>query len=1106
MYIAYGEERYNPRDKFQEFYKQFVDENNEFPYVRELERMEVEELRSIIINYEHLMDFDMRLASDLLKSPQEIINIASRALEEVIRENAETQDVEDYTGRFYARFHTIPRLVSLRELRAEHLDQLILVEGILVRTTKVRPLLAKAYYLCKECGEGIFKESVNGKISAPKECLAPECKSSKFTYIQEQSVFIDWQGVTIQERPELLPAGQIPRSIYCHLLDDLVDIVSAGDRVICTGMLKLVPKKREEEDAVSTFDVFMSVNYITGIHQELDVDTLTSEEIDTILELGKDPNIHLKLLRSLAPSIWGMEVEKEGICLMIFGGRDKILPDGIRLRGQSNVLLIGDPGTAKSQMLTYVHNLAPRSLFTSGKSSSAAGLTAAVIRDSDTGDFTLEAGALVLADRGIACIDEFDKISSRDRSSIHEAMEQQSFHFNTNITIKDDLGKLHTIKIGEYVDQLFAENKEKIIPGVDCEILEIENKHHMYTTNFSRIYLREIARISRHIAPDSFFQVKTKSGARVLVTPCHPVFLIHRGQICTVDAEFVQPNTIIPVPAKSMSRIHDEDSIRSKGEVEANQELVIPYTVLEHIYAMFESLASKPIELEEKMRQIERIVKDSCKIDLKHTYETQIRQRKLIEEVWRNETLFINIKRDFFLEVVRSIEKNLVISLFKSEQVWEESDQNYKVKKREEWNVESYKEFKSPLNYILYMYLLHEERERKGYKQFVKRTQFQEWVEENQSNKTLAYIIQAGYSRTFGVQYENNPVLGQRYRYILSTFWRETYLQMLSQFEEMINLLFNQQLTYTTISETMEIPNTGVHLAKYVYDVTIEPEHSFLSSDLILHNTVSIAKAGIVATLNARTSILAAANPRFGRYEVARTASENINLPPTILSRFDLIFIIRDKPQPDADAIKTEHILGLHRLEALDLEDPPISEELFRKYVAYAKLNVHPQLTKEASDVLRDYYLKIRGSSDDLMGTVAITSRQLEALVRLSESRARMALRDRVYVEDAETVIKIMEVSLRLAGIDPETGLQDIDVIMTGTSRSAGQRRVGVLELIENMVKERSGEPVTRLEIEAKAANIEISSGVFDRIFEGLKNDGTIYEPTSGYFAPTNRR
>ena len=1106
MYIAYGEGRYNPLDKFQEFYKQFVDENNEFPYVRELERMEVEGLRSIIINYDHLMDFDVRLATDLLSSPQEIIHVASEALEGVIRENAETQAVEDYAGRFYARFHTIPRVISLRELRAEHLNQLILVEGILVKASKVRPLLAKAYYQCNECGEGFFVENVNGRVSAPKACLAPICQSSKLTLVEEQSIFIDWQGVTIQERPELLPAGQMPRSIYCHLLDDLVDIVSAGDRVICTGMLKLVPKKKEREGSANTFDVFMSVNYITPIHQELDIDTLTSEEIDTILELGKDPNIHQKLLSSLAPSIWGMHVEKEGICLMIFGGRDKILPDGIRLRGQSNMLLIGDPGTAKSQMLTYVHNLAPRSLFTSGKSSSAAGLTAAVIRDSETGDFTLEAGALVLADRGIACIDEFDKISSRDRSSIHEAMEQQSFHFNTNITIKDDDGALCTVKIGEYVDQLFAENRDKIIPGVDCEILEIENKDQMYTTDFSRIYLREIDRISRHIAPDSFFQVKTESGSRVLVTPCHPIFLIHRGQICTVDAEFVQPNTIIPVPAKSISRIHDEDSIKSKSEIKVNQELVIPYTVLEHIYAIFESLTSKPVELKEKIRQIEKIVEDSCKINLRHRYETQIQQGKLIEETWRKDALLINIKRDFFLEVTRSIEKNLVTSLFKSEQMWEESDQNNKEKKGEEGNFESHNGFKSLFNYILYMRLLHEERERKGYKRFVKRTQFQEWVEESQSNETLAYIIHTGYARTIGVQYKSNPVLGQRYRYILSTFWRETYLQMLSQFEGITNLLFSQQLTYTTISEVTEIPNTGAHSTEYVYDVTIEPEHSFLSSDLILHNTVSVAKAGIVATLNARTSILAAANPRFGRYETTRTASENINLPPTILSRFDLIFIIKDKPEPGDDARKTDHILGLHRLQALDLEDPPISEDLFRKYVAYAKLNVHPQLTKEASDVLRDYYLKLRGSSDDVAGTVAITARQLEALVRLSEARARMALRDRVYVEDAETVIKVMEASLRQVGIDPETGSQDIDVLMTGTSRSEGHGRAEVLALISEMVKEEDGKPVTKLDLESRAASIGISSSLFDRIFESLKNEGTIYEPTVGYFTLTNRK
>jgi replicative DNA helicase Mcm len=280
----------------------------------------------------------------------------------------------------------------------------------------------------------------------------------------------------------------------------------------------------------------------------------------------------------------------------------------------------------------------------------------------------------------------------------------------------------------------------------------------------------------------------------------------------------------------------------------------------------------------------------------------------------------------------------------------------------------------------------------------------------------------------------------------------------------------------------------------------MRPEDRVAIHEAMEQHTVSVAKGGIVATLNARTAILAAANPTLGRYEPHRTVAENISLPVTILSRFDLIFVLRDVPNKESDAKMSMHILELHRKGSSPVE-PPISAELLRKYISYAK-SFKPVLSSDALKRLNDFYLAMRSASEAEGSPVAITARQLESLVRTAEARARAALKKEVQAEDAEAAVAIMKRSLEEVGIDLSSYKIDIDIIMTGRSKSMRDRLQIILTALIEMEKETGMVEKESLETELEE-KYKISRAEADRLLSQLLREGTIYEPREGYLKKT---
>ncbi|MBW3583908.1 MAG: minichromosome maintenance protein MCM [Euryarchaeota archaeon] len=379
--------------------------------------------RSLVVDYKDIDLRDITLAEYVLEHPTAAFYTAEIALRMI--------DVPvEPKPRLKFRIQGLPETatVDIRDLRSAHLNKMVAVKGLVKKVTEVRPKLEDAAFRCTLCGCIFRMPQEDYILEEPEVCPEDQAgcgRSGRFKVVSESSGFVDHQKLEIQESPEGLRGGDQPQRFTIHVEDDLVGTITPGDR--CT--INIVMRTQGRRQGMLKLTEFAKVGEAVSVeqeHQDYDEVVITPEDEDEILALSQDPLIYDKMRGSFAPTIWGMKEVKDALILALFGGVGKEYPDGSRSRGDTHVLMVGDPGVAKSQLLRYVSKLAPRSIYTSGKSASAAGLTAAAVRDEfGEGQWTLEAGALVLADLGIACIDELDKMSKQDQSSMHQAMEQQ---------------------------------------------------------------------------------------------------------------------------------------------------------------------------------------------------------------------------------------------------------------------------------------------------------------------------------------------------------------------------------------------------------------------------------------------------------------------------------------------------------------------------------------------------------------------------------------------------------------------------------------------------------------------------------------------------------
>ena len=547
--------------------------------------------RSLKIRFEDLNRFDTDMSIHLLRQPLNVITAGEEAIRRVVPPTEESVEI-------HLRVTGIPRdsRVQIRDLRAKHLGRFIAVEGLVRKATEVRPMVVDALFQCLRCGT-VIKELQEGQaFREPLECYEDQggCKRSanatKFKLLGEASRYTDTQKVEVQEAPEGLRGGEEPQRLSAFTEDDLTGKINPGMRVILNGVLRSSQKGKPGQKS-TLFDIMLDVNSIEFEQVEFEEIEVTADDVKRIEAEAADPDLYRKIVASIAPSIYGLSTEKEALAMQLFSGVPKLMPDGRRIRGDLHLLLVGDPGTAKSELLSYMSRLSPRGIYATGKAASAAGLTAAAVRDEfGEGRWTLEAGALVLADKGLAAIDEIDKMNPQDRSAIHEAMEQQRvsvakagitavlqarcavlaaanpkfgrFDETKYISEQIDLpptllsvagdspvlarrgGQIESTTIANLVDPYYKSGHEdQPVDVKDIEVASLE-------PGTLRISWRPVSHVFRHGYNQPLLRIHLETGRHVTVTPGHSIYGFRNGRVVAIASNHLRVGDYVAIPRR----------------------------------------------------------------------------------------------------------------------------------------------------------------------------------------------------------------------------------------------------------------------------------------------------------------------------------------------------------------------------------------------------------------------------------------------------------------------------------------------------------------------------------------------------------------------------
>jgi replicative DNA helicase Mcm len=1037
-------------DKFLEFFNAYyIDKINDM-------YLSYPKTRSLLADIKDLEKFDSDLAEEMINNPDNVLPAASAAL-------AKLNPNPNATETVYARFFGLEGAPLIQDVGSEYIGKMLTLDSLSVKRSEIMPRVSLGVFKCTFCGT-VLKLKIDRDTVID---LCPQCKRRSLKQDNAESHFTNLQKIAVQDPLEKLKGSTPTWQLEVWLEDDLVNTVIPGDRIEITGILRIKPRrtsKGKEDKLLYTmlFDA-ISIQHTQKEFAELDI---SQEEEETIREMGKDPYVFDKIAKSIAPSIFGYDEIKKALTLELFGGTpDKKLIDGAQIRGDIHMLLIGDPGSAKTRLLQAVTALVPKGIYVSGKSTTSAGLTAAAEKDEfSEGGWTLKAGALVLGSGGTVCVTEDTELyNGSSLIPVHDLWEKYPKESQP------------TKSGGERKNILFPVTFYDTRQRKDTQL-------HAYAI-IRRKYQGEIVKLT------------FASGLTLKVTPEHLLKRLTNVKNLWVKAKDVKEDESLRSPIKIFSptitiQMDPKESyvigcIYGDGWIDKSS---ITFSqsrknsdVIDNVLSSMPSTFSVYAH-EDKERTLGKYVLIERQSYLyTGNKELFMKCNMLLRNPSTDNLLMLNDQAAWaFLAGVFDTDGDL-------------NHHNGKIIAARMYPTKSLHELS------ILLYLLR---------------RFGIYARIHGIRSSIPTIQITGEDIT-------NFIMGIK-----------DYSAKIKR-EKSVEIKHKRHLQRKGTEKVVKVerlPYDG-----YVYDLSVGKHHNFEASLIYIHNcidefdkisdedkssllesmesqTISIAKAGIVAQFNTKTSILAAANPKYGRFDPNAYPADQFDIPPTLLSRFDLIFPIKDVLDEEKDKQIAKHILMQHGAagakiaelsEYEQVEAPPISQELLRKYVAYAKRNIKPRLAPDASKRISEYYVELRKIGVK-SGATPITPRQIEGLIRLAEASAKSRLSHIIESKDADLAISLFEYMLNTLAVD-RGGRKDIDALLTGMPREKVNRINTIITIIKKLQDDATDGNAKIVNILEEAEKQGMDRATTTRYISELERSGDIFSPKAGVIKVVRR-
>jgi replicative DNA helicase Mcm len=1092
----------------------------------------------LIINFAQLSQFDPDLANELLEDPEEVIKAAEVAVKEF--------DLPVKTKDFKVRFTHLPesQQVMVRDIRSKHISKFVSVIGLIRQKSDVRPQVTTARFECPSCGNVISVLQLDTKFREPSRCGCG--RKGKFKLLSKE--LVDAQRIVLEEAAEMLDGGEQPKRMDVFTKQDLVSPLSErrtnpGTKVIINGIVKEVPITLRDGGQSIRFDLLIEANIMEPMEEDYGDILISPEEQEEIKKIAKSTDFLKKLTESLAPSIYGHDMIKQAIMLQLVGGVRKVRDDGVSNRGDMHLLLIGDPGAGKCVAGNTKIVLSSGEIITLKEFYKKQGRTQCAAISLNEQGIHHQGNILKVWKRKSP--KNLLKITTQTGNELIVTKNHPLFTTNQGLIFAKEA---QNYQKGEYLatPSKYTVNGS-LQPTPLPQIVSPAKNKVQYT--LKPILDQEFARLLGYLIGDGYVRQRKTTG--IISFTNNDFVLLHDFEELVkkvfglkVSKRKKQNSNSYEYYCSSIELVRVLQAINptiiyTSGEISTGSLLTqSPNEIIkEYLKSLFDCeghvvLKKREIEFSSKSKDlIQEIqllllrfgIQSQCSSGLKYAANTI------------NKT-----KRRYYR--LRISGKDII--LFHKYINFNSPDK----KKRLEVLVDNKTKFNTNLTVVPYVNkLLKVLRKKYGLTQLsfpLPRTTYQHYERGDRSPsyenlKCILEVYQKLKQKDLLIdllqQISNAEIFWDKIKSIQTITSQEEYVYDL-EIERVHNFIANGVVVHNSqllkraqavAPKSRYVSGKGTSAAGLTASVVkddflkgwaleagalvlankgfvmidemdkMSKEDRSAMHEALEQQQVSISKANIQATLRCETTVLAAANPKFGRFDPYELIAKQIDLPPTLINRFDLIFPVKDLPDPHYDEKLASFLLNIH--QQTKIEKAPIETDLLRKYIAYARKNCKPKISNEALEEIKEYYVSMRNSGSDEGGvqSIPITARQLEGLVRMTEGNAKLRLADTATREDAKGAISLLDYCLKQVGMDKETGKIDIDRIGGGMPASQRSKIVIVKEILAEL-EGKIGKTIPIEDVVREAEQKGVSADQVDEVIEKLKRGGDLFEPKRG--------